>query len=239
MENDNGIDLAPMALEKSETIGKLAEALAAAQAEMLGALKDSQNPHLKNKYADLASVWAAWKSSGPKHGLAVLQLPMPAPKGIARVRTILSHKSGEWIASVIDVPVLPEKLRDGKVGDITAQTFGSAVTYARRYSLAAMVGVTPEDDDGNAASHTDRRYQNEPPPREQPRGNNGGAARAPEADRDEAFRMLDACKTMRDLDAAEVTIGELVPKGHPYRQLVGERVYATEDRIKAAPARAS
>ena len=128
----------------SADIGALMQALACAQSGLRGALKDSQNPHLRNKYADLASVWAAWQEAGPRYGLGLVQLTEAGP-GTVTVHTQLGHSSGQWIRSSLTLP-----WEQGK-GVTPAQAVGSALTYARRYALAALVGVCPEDDDGNAA----------------------------------------------------------------------------------------
>lgn len=128
---------------QSAEIGELAGALAAAQAELPAAIKGSVNPHLKNKYADINSVYTAIREVLPKHGLAVIQTMLPTDGSKAHVRTMLAHKSGQWIAGECVMPL------DRQGG---AQGMGSAITYARRYSLSAIVGiVTEEDDDGNCA----------------------------------------------------------------------------------------
>jgi len=123
----------------SPTIGKLADALAKAQAEMEGATKDSTNPHFRSKYADLSSIRDACRPLA-KHGLAHLQ-PTRADGPHVTVTTLLIHSSGEWIAEDLTLTA----------GSNTPQAVGSAITYGRRYGLAAMVGIAPEDDDGEAA----------------------------------------------------------------------------------------
>lgn len=123
----------------SLTVGKLAEALAKAQAEMDGAAKDATNPHFKSKYADLASIRDACRPLS-KHGIAVLQ-PTKADGNRVTVTTLLMHSSGEWIAEELTLTAL----------QATPQAVGSAITYGRRYGLASMVGIAPEDDDGEAA----------------------------------------------------------------------------------------
>ena len=128
-------------MNKSESIAQLADALSKAQAEMETAKKDSANPFFKSKYADLASVWDACRGPLGKYGLSVCQMPETTDAGIV-VNTILMHSSGEWISS---------ELRMRPVKD-DPQGLGSAITYARRYALAAAVGIAPEDDDGNQAS---------------------------------------------------------------------------------------
>ena len=123
------------------TIGKLASALAKAQAMLKGASKDSENPHFKSKYADLASVWDACREALTKNDIAVIQ-PLSGGPDTITVTTILVHSSGEMVSSALTL----------KPNQPDAQGMGSAATYGRRYGLAAMVGVAPEDDDGNAAS---------------------------------------------------------------------------------------
>jgi hypothetical protein len=129
-------------MKTSNGIAALAAALSKAQAAMRGAAKDSQNPHFKSKYADLASVWEACREALTANGLSVIQTTEPSGRDEVIVETALLHDSGEWISSRLAMPVQKAD----------AQGFGSALTYARRYSLAAMVGVAPEDDDGNAAT---------------------------------------------------------------------------------------
>lgn len=127
---------------QSATVGKIAEALCAAQAELPAAIKGSVNPHLKNRYADLNAIYEAARATLAKHDLAVVQTMQPTD-GKAHVRTTLLHKSGEWIAGEL---VMPLDRNGGPQG------MGSAITYARRYSLSAIIGiVTEEDDDAEAA----------------------------------------------------------------------------------------
>lgn len=127
-------------MNRSDSLTKLAEALALAQAEIEGARKDSNNPHFRSKYADLGAVWDACRVPLTKHGLSVVQFPRSSD-GCVEVETILMHKSGEWMSDALRLPVSKQD----------AQGYGSAMTYARRYSLMAVAGIAPEDDDGNAA----------------------------------------------------------------------------------------
>jgi hypothetical protein len=127
--------------EQSEQIGELAKALAIAQGKITGALKDSANPFFKSKYADLASVWDACRGPLSENGLAVIQQTESDDSGVF-VITTLAHSSGQWMRS---------RLRLHPKDD-TPQGMGSAITYGRRYALAAAVGVAQVDDDGNAAS---------------------------------------------------------------------------------------
>lgn len=125
----------------SREINAIAGALAKAQGVIEGALKDSANPFFKSKYADLASVWAAARKPLTDNEIAVVQSPS-ASRDAVTVTTMLVHCSGQFFASVLTMTAK----------DDTPQGIGSCITYARRYALSALVGVAPEDDDGNAAS---------------------------------------------------------------------------------------
>jgi hypothetical protein len=127
--------------EQSPDIGALATALAIAQGKITGALKDSANPFFKSKYADLASVWDACRGPLSENGIAVIQTTDVDDQGVVIVTT-LAHKSGQWVRGKLRM--VPK--------DATPQGFGSAITYGRRYGLAAIVGVAQIDDDANAAS---------------------------------------------------------------------------------------
>lgn len=149
---------------QSDSLVNLAAALAKAQGAMENASKDTRNPFFNSKYADLASVWTACRKPLSDNGLSVVQLPDVKFEGAPEfesyktrngeerwrakvlttvsVRTRLLHESGEWLDDVI-VAVLPS-------GD--PQSIGSAITYLRRYALSALVGVAPEDDDGEATA---------------------------------------------------------------------------------------
>lgn len=127
-------------MNQSESIAALAAALSKAQASITGALKDSANPFFKSKYADLASCWDACRKPLTDNGLAVIQT-IEAGEARAVLVTTLCHASGEWIKSYC--PILTK--------DDSPQALGSAITYARRYALAAMVGLAQIDDDAEAA----------------------------------------------------------------------------------------
>lgn len=115
-----------------------------AQANIEKAVKDSTNPHFRSKYADLGNVVDAIKPHLEEQGLAFFQKFHECDKGI-KIETIVIHESGESISNgILFVPVTKND----------AQGFGSACTYARRYSLQSAFGVAPDDDDGNAASQS-------------------------------------------------------------------------------------
>jgi len=156
-------------MNQSESIAALAAALSKAQAGITGALKDSANPFFKSKYADLASCWDACRKQLTDNGLAVIQAT-DILDGRTVLVTTLAHASGEWVCSI--TPVLTK--------DDGPQAQGSGITYARRYALAAMVGLAQIDDDAEAA---------------QARGK-------PEAKPDpEVARRVAECKTLDDLTA--------------------------------------
>jgi hypothetical protein len=130
-------------MEKSESITKLITALVKAQSDIKVAKKDSSNPFFKSKYADLSAIIDAIKEPLNKHGLVFMQI-VDMIGDATVVKTILAHESGEYIGG--NIPVVVAKPND-------PQALGSAITYAKRYGLQAIVGVpADEDDDGNAAS---------------------------------------------------------------------------------------
>jgi ERF superfamily len=139
------MDEAPMGTapdaRRSPAIGKLAAALAKAQKRMTTADKTSVNPHFKSRYADLASVWDACRVALTDNELAVLQ-PVSSDGTRVTITTVLVHSSGEWLSEALTLTALQN----------TPQAIGSTITYGRRYGLASMVGVAPDDDDGQAGS---------------------------------------------------------------------------------------
>ena len=124
------------------TFNKVAAALVKAQREFGPALKSSSNPHFKSRYADLAACVEAVVDALNNNGIALTQRVSPSDNGVI-VETVFIHESGEVInCGQLHVPATKHD----------AQGYGSAPTYARRYSLMAACGIAPEDDDGNAAS---------------------------------------------------------------------------------------
>lgn len=123
---------------------RIAAALVKAQRAFGPALKSSSNPHFKSKYADLAACVEAVIDGLNANGIALIQKQHPSEGGVA-VETVFVHESGETLsAGTLTVPASKQD----------PQGYGSALTYARRYSLMAACGIAPEDDDGNAASKT-------------------------------------------------------------------------------------
>ena len=134
-------------MASSQAITKLSQAMLKVQQQLQPAIKDARNSFVGNDYATLNSVMETCKDALISHGIWLTQLPTPAPielgTGHIALETKLIHaESGEWISSTTVIP-LPKN---------DPQGMGSAITYARRYSLCAMLGIITEDDDGNAAA---------------------------------------------------------------------------------------
>tara|TARA_R100001460_G_C3471482_1_gene167217 strand:- start:70 stop:573 length:504 start_codon:yes stop_codon:yes gene_type:complete len=124
---------------KSDSLDKLAGALAKAQSEMEGAKKESTNPFFKSNYADLHAVIKASFPHLSKYGLSITQ-GNEMIQGAVCVTTTLLHESGQWIRSKVKLPL----------SKVDAQGVGSAITYGRRYGLSSMVGIAQYDDDANS-----------------------------------------------------------------------------------------
>ena len=132
---------------QSGKLEKLATALAKAQSEIVGARKTSKNPFFKSDYADLFEVLEATRPILSKHGLSIVQIndgvEVIGSTAFLHVGTMLMHTSGQWIKSFIPLPI---------ESPVNCHKLGSAMTYGRRYGLAAIVGIAQMDDDGNAAT---------------------------------------------------------------------------------------
>lgn len=131
--------------DTSKATADLFSALSKAQGELENAAKTSSNPHFKSKYADLAEVLNTIRPVFSAHGLSLLQTT-GFDGSVVCVTTILGHATGGYITSTASC--VPAKT--------DAQGIGSATTYLRRYSAAAIAGIAQEDDDGQSAAHNDR-----------------------------------------------------------------------------------
>lgn len=145
------VDEAGFAHSMSPKCGELFGALAKAQGQLAGAKRGHANDHYGSKYADLEAVWDAIREPLAANGLAVIQSFYRGNKGTVLV-SVLGHESGEWIRS--EVPVKPDPRFNKKTGkyEVGVHQIASAITYMRRYALMSLVGVSPTDDDGNAAA---------------------------------------------------------------------------------------
>lgn len=128
---------------QSESIKAIAAAMAKVQASIEGAKKGSNNPHFKSKYADLTECWSACRAALTENGIAVIQ-------GVVggSMKTTLTHASGEWLSDE-GIPLCGYQSAKNPM-----QALGSALTYARRYGLCAMVGIAPEDDDAQSLTNS-------------------------------------------------------------------------------------
>lgn len=212
----------------------LATALAKAQAEIKAALKDSKNPHFKSSYADLTSVWDACRGALTKNGLSVIQ-KTDFSEGEVWLETILLHADGDQITG--RYPLRPQQQ--------TPQGYGSALTYARRYSLAAMVGVVAdEDDDGNAASaprHETIRQVEQPPSTMAGRKNEAQGQRTASQYKADCIAALAKVKTSAELtawsDAERDTLEKLEKVSRDTHTAIMDKVAETMDRV--SPKRAA
>ncbi len=239
-----------MSLPRSTEIAELAAALAAAQREIRSAEMDRENPHFRSRYATLASVWDACREPLASHGLSVSQAPSSTPAKRVQVveardgtssevtvscervalDTVLLHSSGQWLASRIELVAR----------DSSPQAVGSAITYARRYALAALVGVAPDDDDGN-----DAQPQPGPKPRQAASGSNPSPGvramrrEGPAMDARLALleRQLAAAQTAAEIDAVQTQVAALTEQGSKERGEWSRRLSEARRRI-APPAAA-
>jgi ERF superfamily protein len=149
-------------MSQSECIHELAAALSKAQGEMQAAIKDKVNPFYKSSYADLGSVWDAARPVLSKNGLCIMQTTEMTTTNQIIMVTTLAHTSGQWVKSYL--PLNPNKP--------DSQGIGAAITYLRRYSLSALVGVVCDnDDDGETAvgrGKTQQAAKNDTPPKQDP-----------------------------------------------------------------------
>ena len=157
----------------SEQICELAQALIKVQGQLQPALKDTNNPFTKSKYATLNSVMDSCRDALLSNGIWLCQYPVPAEPGYLGLVTKLTHaESGQWQLSLAVVP-LPKA---------DPQGVGISMTYMRRYALSAMLGIVTEDDDGEGAkmpqsarksrtpAHERNQARNTPPAREENSG---------------------------------------------------------------------
>lgn len=143
-------------MKTSESTSKISPALVKAQKSIKHAQKDAVNGHLKNGYATLMSVIEACKEALLAEEITVIQSP-----GSKTLTTRLQHSSGEFIESEIELLFSKQDM----------QGLGSAITYARRYALSAMLNISQEDDDGNAAAKAEKKTRVVSKPAASPKDN--------------------------------------------------------------------
>ena len=145
---------------KSDATMELAKALKNVQVKLKPAKKDSENPYFKSSYADLNSVWEACRQLLGENGLSVTQTMDVGEGHSLIVETILLHESGEWITSRLPMVLAKND----------PQGIGSAITYARRYGLSAIIGICSEEDD-DAEGATVRKPLAQPVKKTEPKPN--------------------------------------------------------------------
>lgn len=139
MTNVSPVPVTLPEFETSAETDKLDDALGKAQGELLVAPKGKVNLHFNNKYADITAVWQACRGALAKHGISATQWPLHSTDGRLHIMTRLAH-SGQWMRGRFSLPVQKQD----------PQGYGSATTYAKRFALAAAVGVVTEDEDDDA-----------------------------------------------------------------------------------------
>ena len=165
-------------------MNKIAAALVKAQKAFGPALKSSSNPHFRSKYADLSACVEAVIDALHDNGIFLTQPCRECADGVL-VETLFIHESGEtFSAGVLHVPASKQD----------PQGYGSALTYARRYSLMAACGIAPEDDDGNAASKPRKPAAQEPAPARK--------TALSESDLADHRAAIEAAATLEDIGAA-------------------------------------
>lgn len=176
-------------MDTSKATPELFAALAEAQAEVENATKGSNNPHFRSMYADLAEILNTVRPVFAAHGLCILQ-STGFDGSTVSVTTAIAHKSGGVVTSTASC--VPAKT--------DAQGIGSATTYLRRYSLAAMTGVAQEDDDGNAAAHSGKPTKIKP------------VAARPGTPNDGAWDGINATERQA-IEACATVVGEYMESG--------------------------
>lgn len=146
-------------LNKSESIQNLSKAMAEFQKVVKQPQKDADNPYFKSKYVPLESVVKTVTETGSPLGISFMQYTQVNENGDLGLCTMVMHSSGEYM----EFPPLPIRPESNK-----PQATGSAITYARRYSLSSIFGIaSEEDDDGNEASGLTRQVEQAKQPNKQ------------------------------------------------------------------------
>lgn len=132
----------------SENITELAKTMISVQQSLTPALKDGKNTYTQSSYATLGSVMEVCRTALLSHGIWMTQYPVAVEAGYLGLVTKIVHAaSGQWQSSLIEMP-LPKN---------DPQGYGSAITYARRYGLLALIGITTEDDDAESAMSREQK----------------------------------------------------------------------------------
>lgn len=149
-------------MEKSESIKELATALSKAQSQVQDARKDKKGQGYK--YADLSQILQIVRPVLAENGLAIVQFPTECEKDRLAIETVITHESGEYMASSYSMEIEQIISKAGKAVTSKAQASGSVITYMRRYALAAVMGIAQEDNDAalNREHQEEQRAASEP-----------------------------------------------------------------------------
>ncbi len=146
-------------MKQSDSLVKLAPALVAAQGELKAIKPDAKNPEFHSAYVSLDAIISTVRPVLARHDLAIIQGATAPHTDVDNelcnftVETMLLHSSGEWIMNSAIMPVVGRTKKGGEIGEVNAQQAGGALTFGRRYALAALLCLAAdEDDDGNAVS---------------------------------------------------------------------------------------
>lgn len=226
----------------STTVGKLAAALAAAQGEFPAVTKDGKNPDVHSKYATLDNIVAAVRPVLARHKIAVLQGVGACEGARIVVETTLAHESGEWMTTEAWVPLVGRRVKGGGFGEPDPQAAGSAITYARRYGLAAALSIAAEEDDDGRQSSRPRENRDERPARRDERrpapAQEQPAQPAPEAASDAQVATLKHLLKQDGVPAAVIeTVKKAFAEGRPSAAKVTKWIEQLSTRAGAnAPA---
>jgi hypothetical protein len=190
---------------QSEKIDVFAAALAKAQAAMKVAPFNKVNPHFKNKYADLTAVIDAVRGPLNDNCIAFTQMPENVGGAICLVTRFL-HSSGQWMSGEYPLPA-----------NVTPQQLGSALTYAKRYSLAAMAGISSDEDDDAEGARKDNQV-----------------ATLPQRENPHVTRLEDVTDRRYRQDAKGNRIDWIDTTGHRVEKLAGEKAKALYKTLRAA-----
>lgn len=186
--------------KRSESIAKLGAALAVAQGQIKTAKKDNiakvktkKGADFTYKYSTLDDIWEVSRKPLSDNGLSIIQIPINDETGFY-LETILIHSSGEWISGRMTLPVVADRMSQ-------LQAMGSAITYARRYALGAMVGVTTGDDDDGQQASSRQKFEATPewqtPPVQPFPDNNPTLAEFTRKVKDAGFEPTDAAEVLK------------------------------------------
>lgn len=227
-------------IEWSEDRDQLLAAVVKMQATLRPPRKGSVNNHRGYRYADLADIWEACREPLAEADLALLQVTGWGPRGLELVTT-LAHTSGQWVRC--RMPVL-------SVAD--PQAMGSALTYARKYSLMTIVGLAPDDDDDGEAARpksaqrvtprppsAQRQHQRKDAPLQTAPAARQEPQEAPVEDLAKWQDRLQAAKHKEDLDRLRKEAAKAFPKGHPGREILREAIRARYTALDYAEAQAN